>query len=224
METKIPILGNVIIDGPTTNFHDQKILIGISAKNKLFSKKLLRKCFNFIKFFQCESLITIFDLPYAFNSSGNRNILKPSLSECKNVILLGNEKERMVIKILRNYPSDYFTLQRWSILSKTPIFRELKKEFYQAAKISSFYNYLEKQANIWDSNITPSRLKYFIGFQLEELPMLIMIYYHLDYLIDIYPGKNFPLFKEIENGFWEKELPLSTNLSKNKYLTFINVS
>lgn len=61
----------------------------------------------------------------------------------------------------------------------------------------------------------------YLGFQTVEIPMLIELYYVLGYHVDIYPGDGFPFFAELENGLWEKQLPLATQYAKHRSLTFI---
>ena len=203
------------------NLSKGKLLLGISVKNRLFDKALITNFIELIKTNNSNALIVIFDFPYAYNDAAERESEIPTFSEFKRILDIGNQKERMIQKLLFTHSARSISLKRWSDFRNQKEFIIMRNEFIQASQNIKFRQLLINQIKL----INCFKNQYFINFQIHEIPMLIYIYYILGYNIDIYPGENFEIFKLIENGNLVEILPFTSKIVMSKQpLLFINCS
>lgn len=130
----------------------------------------------------------------------------------------------MVEKVRTKLYADTIEIVRWELFCNNPVIKRIRDEFSESISVNNtLRKQLMEQALSWLEKTGRVDEESFLNFQIQEIPVLIYLYYFEDWLIDIYPGENFEIFKQIEAGAWSSELPYISNISMNKKLCFISV-
>jgi hypothetical protein len=221
--TTIPFFGEVDVQGPLCDFRDgEKVMVGISVRNRRFSADFIHKFMSLCQQRRLEGLVVIFDEPYAWNDAADRGLALPTEEDLAHIREIGDQRTRMVQRVMRRFGDSAVALKRCWDISNSSTYREIRDEFVKGIDQSRqlFDRMVDQSRNFL---ITKNEVDWrrYLGFQTVEIPMLIELYYVLGYHIDIYPGDSFPFFTELENGLWEKQLPLATQYAKHTSLTFI---
>jgi hypothetical protein len=212
------------IEGRSVADSTQTTMMGVSARNRLFSKKLIEKYIEFSENFEGYSHFVIFDVPYAFNDAADSNRALPTELEISKSILQGIERARSIEKCMLKSDKKLFLLHFFSDFEKVELVPKYREELVKGIKCDK--NLYDTLASSSRSNIVSNNRTWnenFLNFQLQEIPTSIYLYYDLGWLIDLYPGGNTPFFKKLENGDFSESLPLATKVAKNKTLCFVNI-
>jgi len=211
------------IEGPTP-LDGSMAMVGYSVRSRAFTKSFFSSFNEFCYNNSLSKRIIIFDVPYAYNDAADEGVSSPSKEMFNKASTIGDERVRMINNALGNELNNSF-ITRWHEFDNSPLVGDLRKELKSAcaADYNLKYSLLTETANRIHRNgfVTP---EFFLNFLLQEIPILCFLYYSLNYLIDVYPGTNFPIFKQIESGQWKGVLPLASSLANGKRLTFINTS
>jgi hypothetical protein len=222
MQLILPYLGTVSVEGDAPDFRPgTRVSLGISARNRLFSIRVIRSYFLLARLYQLDAVVLIVDEPYAWNDAAAAGLSAPSPAHVAKVIQEGDQRHRSVLRAARGAGVEPPRVIRWPEITEVSRRLGIHQEFAEAARKSdSFQRLLEQQVGQFFTADDISASNYF-GFQLQELPALVCLYYHLGYLIDFYPGKNFPFFRLLEAGDWRSLLPRSSSLAADRKLSFI---
>ncbi len=224
MNIRLPVLGECVVDGPQPILGPgARVLIGCSVKNRSFKSSLVRSCLECVTSLGCELCIVIFDRPYAYNDAAARHSADPTSQELIRARRVGDEKTAMIERLVRHYPNIKCTMRRWDECNEVASVRALREEFVRGLASDELRNVLVNQmrdrlsVDGWIEN------EWFLNFQIQEIPVLVDLYYRQGFLIDLYPGSNFPFFGQLERGVWNSCLPFASSLAKEKALSFVNV-
>jgi len=166
--------------------------------------------------------VAILDVPYAFNDAAKRGESNPSPAEFARVRQIGDERERMVKRVLHSSPGLTWSLLRWEDLEDSSV-RNLRKELTWALRKPSELRFeLLESASNWAGSAGVVSSAELLGFQIAELPLLLSIYYQRSLLVDLYPGELTPFFFDLEAGRWSHELPTATAITGGQRLSLID--
>ena len=198
--------------GAIKNLWGRKVLIAISMKNKAFSNKWLSSIIEDVIAIGCSPVITLVDKPY-FDQIEVASI---DCHRCDWDKLMRIKKDNIIRinRILEKNPNIIF--EDWSLHLENPIYYLIEEEVKRAFDMRGiFYSIVKRHVSMVlgvsfiDADNNWSR------FILSEIPTLIFLYYcKYPGLIDIYPGEQFDLFWNIENGNLKADLPISFSLFK----------
>ena len=225
-QIKLPVFGNIIWYGRTPQLdRSEQLFIGFSVRNRSFCKDFFRKATLLCKQSFRELLVAIFDMPYAYNEAAEEGIRKPSDEQVRCALRIGDERSRMVEKILNKGNNNInWSIQRWSSLDNVMVCKmreELRKALEESTELKEELLHFAIQWLKKNGRVNPED---FLEFQIQEIPVLTNIYYHHNFLVDIYPGDPFMFFFDLERGKWEKILPIATRLSFGKMLSFLSTT
>lgn len=224
--TKVPIFGEVDCSGQVPSLDcSERIMIGYSVRNSAFDKTFFQSALEFIEEFGSRGIVAIFDEPYAYNDAAERGDSLPSPSDILKNRRIGDERARMIERIVKAKKCKKIEIWRWKSFEDLALISDLRSEMVAGLEKNELLRAsLLKNAIEWLSRFGRVGPEHFLNFQIQEIPVLTYLYYYCDYLIDIYPGKNFAIFAELQEGRWITDLPMASNLAKEKKLTFINTS
>lgn len=201
----------------------EDILVGYSSRNKMFTREYFKNVQEMQKKYFKFLYVAIMDVPYAYNEAAELGKDKPDMQMIKKAITIGDERERMVKKVLKvnDKEKKWKILRWWSIEDENVL--KIREEFRKAIVgnerlrenlIKYAIEWLHKKGRVDPEN--------FLEFQIQEIPILINIYYNYGYLIDVYPGKPFEFYFSLEQGEWSNIMPLATKMTLGKELCFIS--
>lgn len=221
----VPYFGKSHVEGPLPRFNrTEKMFVGFSVRNRSFSKDFFQKAIKLMAGTASKGRIAIFDYPYSYNDAALRGENNPMRADIMKNKKIGDQKERMVEKVRTKLYADTIEIVRWELFCNNPVIKRIRDEFSESISVNNtLRKQLMEQALSWLEKTGRVDEESFLNFQIQEIPVLIYLYYFEDWLIDIYPGENFEIFKQIEAGAWSSELPYISNISMNKKLCFISV-
>lgn len=224
--TEIPFFGRCHCSGPFPKLdRSEKVIIGFSVRNRKFNKDFFHNAFRLVCEYAFDGIVVILDHPYAFNDAAEDGFAAPTEAQFVKNRHIGNERQRMVEKIVQMEGVTNVRLLRWESFADEPCIRQFRDEIENAVRtVPEFRRNIIQNAVVWLQEKGRANSEYFLKFQIQELPVLFYFYYVQMYLIDIYPGPNFSLFQEVQDGLWRGVLPgIYTVVGQNK-LSFLDVS
>jgi len=207
--------------GPSPHWDgSEKILVGYSAKNRNFDNNWFQSLRNIKPRLYSSLRVLIVDTPYAFNSAAEHGRDTPVEAEIERMRKVGNERERMVRRILKGSAIE---ITRWWWYADFPIVHELRKEIISALeKRKIVFRVLDSYASKWFEK--PTQNPQFLNFLVQEIPVFAYLYWVEGFSIDIYPGRPLNIFVNIQEGSLKSELPTFTELASTKAVSFIDTS
>lgn len=198
--------------------------IGLSIRNRHFSRKFLKDVLALVLEEFRELYVIIFDIPYAYNDAAERGEDQPSSQDIDKNVRIGDEREESIRKIAASLGTlDSIKIERWAQVQSHEV-ETYRLELRSAVETNGpLRNSLLINARRWLKKRGRVEAEEFIEFQIQELPVLIDVYYNKGFLVDIYPGYYFLFFFELERGEWNDELPQCSKAANGKHLCFITV-
>ena len=223
---EIPYFGDCRCLGPPPKLdRSERVIIGFSVRNKNFDKGFFGNAFRLVRDYDSDGIVVILDYPYAFNDAAENGLAAPTETHIAKNRRIGDERQHMVEKVVRTEGATNVQLLRWESFADEPLIHHFRDEIENAVRtVPEFRNDIIQNAVVWLEKMGHVNSEYFLNFQIQELPVLFYFYYVQMFLIDIYPGPNFSLFQQIEDGLWRDELPsISASVGQRK-LSFLDVS
>jgi tRNA-dependent cyclodipeptide synthase len=223
---RLPYLGSCLVEGRAPNLDStEKMVVGCSARNRAFSKKLLERLARFAMNEVQEAMFFVIDVPFAKNDAAIRspNAIA-SVSDYEKNIRIGDERTRAIARVIAAVGAPNIKIVRWPEISRLPIYNKIQKELENAVHDKSVRNSIMAAVRVWLSgrfDMNEGDESRFFGFLLAEIPAFIVIYYELGFNLDVYPGENIDFFLKLESGVWDSRLPIATSLAKGKKLSFV---
>lgn len=220
----LPHFGRVAWVGrPPPLDRTESLFIGYSVRNRRFTKDFFRLAAALAGASFRGLCVAIFDRPYAYNDAASRDGGQPTETDFRRSLKIGDERERMIRRTIGLGNQDRLDLRRWPDLETSNV-ALLRTEFRVAVENSElFRDGLLRNAITWLRSLGRFDAEEFLEFQIQELPVLSDLYYRQGYLVDLYPGRHFEFFFELEKQKWADELPLASKISLNQRLCFLNV-
>ena len=225
-QINLPGFERCFLDGPMPAMDGRlPLLVGYSVRNRAFSVDLFSRVFLLAarNFSRLEVLIV--DEPYAWNEAASRGEQAPNQTDLDKSRRIGEERFRMVRGAVSNRSAGLnVRVSRWQDYAQLAEVKSLRDELQSAAQLHvTIREALSSYSQLWRGEVSSEDADLFYGFLIEEFPVFVYLYYKDGYSVDIYPGPNFPFFKALEKQQWVVELPLASELAKNKELSFLNV-
>jgi hypothetical protein len=226
MEVEIPLFGKSTITGPLPRFDKtEKAMVGYSIKNRSFKPYMFERFARLFREYLSHAVIVIFDEPYAYNDAAQRGDKVPTADDFGKARKAGDERAVMIQRIFRRVNVEGIRIIRWPEIRSNDIVVALVQELRLAVdEYPILRERLLDQAFEKLKGVGFLGAEYFINFQLEEIPVLVYLYYVEGYLMDIYPGENFQIFSELEAGIWSQVLPRMSSCVDSAKLTFVNIA
>ena len=223
----LPYVGEVVVYSRSESAIDiidetRSILVGYSTRNNRFSTSWFQKLFFWIKEESKKVIVVIVDKPYAYNDAAKIGESIPSIDMYKKSIHIGDERERMVYNVAKNVGAK-LEIYRWGQLEGEKNIRLFAAECELAFRTSNrFKATLVDYVKIWKGEREFADIELAAEFLLQEIPVFAWWYYVNNKNVDMYPGKMFPIFWEIEMGHWRQELPIISRTAEDKTMIFIS--
>lgn len=201
-------------DHRTIDFRSSDFLIGVSLKNPRFSNAWLTEALSGAEELGKRTVVTLVDSPY-FETLGPRDF---GLSERRERLLrLGRQRDEQLARIQKLIADFRATclFKPWSeFQAATPL--QLKEELNAAygsgGRVTELIS--AQVRSVMDMFLDDDEVRHFARFLLEEIPVLVTIYYELmDRCVDVYPGEQAPFFWALDKGELESELPEMTKMA-----------
>lgn len=224
----LPYLGTCLVEGRMPRLdRTEKMVVGCSARNRAFSKKLLERLARFAMNEVGEAMFFVIDVPFATNDAAIRSpSAVTTVLEYEKNVRIGDERARAIARVIRAVGASNIRIVRWPEIvgldSYFVVAKELEKAIHDDEDVR---NAIMMAVRMWLSgrfDIPPGEEHRFFGFLLAEIPAFIIIYYKLGFNLDIYPGDNINFFCKLESGAWRSRLPVSTDLAKDHRLSFVS--
>lgn len=204
-----------------TNCWDHEVFEGrlfclfISIKNRKFTRDYIKWFVNICDGGGHRGLICAVDEPYLYNRMAELAMDELPAHESEKIHQLSREVTRKAEKVIRGTKSQNVNLINWSKISAaTPDW--MKEEVamgYQQQ--GAFWYEIRRHITVLKKPRDKVTLDRYARFFLCEIPVIIYSYYHLrDGVVDVYPGPNADVFRMIEQGFFEEELPRMTAFAR----------
>lgn len=182
-------------------------LLAVSVKNRRFSSNLIRAFVRLCNEHLARALVTIVDRPYECNIKAARRGWAEERVEIDKLRHIATEKRRSLIRALAKEGKGGIQLIAWDALSEmTPEW--LSEEIRAGWKRRGLFHadvLAHTRERFPDAE---HALEGYAEFLLEELPVLVHLYYFgHEQIVDFYPGPQPPLFWKIESGAYAEDLP-----------------
>jgi hypothetical protein len=202
----------------------EALFVGYSVKNRKFSGSFFKLAGEMARDHFSNIIVAILDYPYAFNDAARLGSQSPSAVDFARCLSIGDEREKMVRRVLSKIDGLEFEIRRWNTLD-TPEALNLRHELAIAMQSDIVLRAeLIRHAGIWMSAAHSGSPADFLGFQLSEIPILIDIYYRQRYLTDLYPATLNDFFQKLERGVWAGSLPLATRYAAGNRLATLTIT
>lgn len=225
-QINLPGFDRCFLDGPMPAMDCRlPLLVGYSVRNRSFSVDLFSRIFFLAAKYFSRLEVLIVDDPYAWNEAALRGDQNPTEADLEKSRRIGDERFRMVRGALSTKPAGLnVRLSRWQEYAQLEEVKTLRDELHSAAQLhTTIRDALSSYSQLWRGEVSSEDADLFYGFLIEEFPVFVHLYYREGYSVDIYPGPNFPFFKALERQEWLRELPLASELARDKQLSFLNV-
>ena len=192
---------------------NREFFIAVSMKNRKFSNKWLNSVLTDINLNGGRGIITLVDLPYFTHAMCRHERLLDKFDALQVLQKIRRENVGRIEKVIR--PFESFRYYDWDYFERLTDIK-LKKEFEVAfmKKCKVYEMIIEQVKEAVGKKLLKTDLEASTRFVLDETPVLVWLYYKmLPGFIDVYPGKQAPLFWEIESGAIRDELPISCSLA-----------
>jgi hypothetical protein len=205
-------------------------MVGYSVKNRSFKAVFFDRFIAFSQSCLQRSIVLIIDEPYALNDAAQRDSGRPTDLEIARSQSVGDERASMVRHVIRRHRNKAVNVEvmRWRDLTESSdasVIVNLRRELRRGiARSPELREELMSEAVHRVKNLGQVPNEYFLNFMIEEIPVLAFVYYAHGYLIDVYPGPNFAIFRQLEAGRWASILPIATKLTMGKNLSFIETT
>lgn len=203
--------------GRLGDFAQRTAWLMISVKNPAFSNRLVNgfcRLVGEIGFRQ--GCVTIVDTPYMANIRANQHDAAQAGAEIEKLRRIGVEQLARCQKVLRRHPACNIALRPWAGLEET-IPQWIRAEVHDAFHAPGRFrvDVLARTRLAVPPEVPDARLPQFAQFLVEELPVLLALYYlEPGSIVDVYPGENPALLWNIERGLYADELPGITALAR----------
>ncbi len=183
-------------------------LLAVSIKNPRFSNALISEFVRFCSHSLAQGIVTVVDRPYERNLSAAGHSSARERAEIEKLRRIAEETRVRVTRILTGEGSGKIRLIGWdSMAEMTPVwlFDEIRAGWNRRG---TFYADVLAQTQTVIQCTEQRMLERYAEFILEELPVLLHLYYFRhEQLVDFYPGPMPMLFWNLESGAYSKELP-----------------
>jgi hypothetical protein len=182
-------------------------LLAVSVKNARFSRELIRAFIRFCNDHLASGLVTIVDRPYESNLRAAGRGWAWEYVEINKLWRIAAEKRRSVVRALAKEGKGRIQIIDWDALTKmTPgwLFKEIRAGWDRRGLFHADV-LAHTRESIPDAE---QALEGYAEFVLEELPVLLHLYYfRYEKVVDFYPGPQPPLFWKVECGAYAEDLP-----------------
>ncbi|MDX5362896.1 MAG: hypothetical protein LPJ91_01900 [Pseudazoarcus pumilus] len=203
--------------GCIRDFAQRSAWLMISVKNPAFSNRLVDgfcRLVGEIGFRQ--GFVTIVDTPYMANILANRHDPVQAEAEVVKLQRISAEQQARCRKVLRRHSACCIALRSWAELDQGMpqwLRAEVQAAFQAPTRFRA--DLLARTRLVVPEAVPDERLPQFAQFLVEELPVLLGLYYlEPDSIVDVYPGENLALVWNVERGLYADELPGITALAR----------
>lgn len=187
----------------------------LSVRNPAFTSRLVRGFCDYARRCLPEAFITVVDAPYVFNVQAMRLSEEATRAEIEKLHRIGAEYRSCCERAIRAVAPGRVRLRPWHELEQAVprwVVAELRTAF---AEPTSFRSDVLLRTREVVRNVSDARLPDYARFLIEELPVLMWLYYGSGTgVVDCYPGPNPELLWNIECGRYAGELPGLTALAQ----------
>jgi hypothetical protein len=190
----------------------------ISIRNRAFNKRLIDAFCDFAVARCAGGVITVVDAPYIHNIHAQTSPGPERDRKVAMLMQLSTERTRHAQKRLSNNGHGNLRIVTWAALARlTPdwMCAEIQQAFAQGGPFAGAIN--QHVLQVIDGFAEATMNDSFVGFLLEELPVLIFAAYEFEGgTLDCYPGPQIPPLWEIEAGEFRDELPQITQFIQTR--------
>jgi len=183
-------------------------MLGVSIKNSRFTNALISAFARMCSDRLAQGLVTIVDRPYERNISATGRGPGWEHAEIEKLRRIAAETRVRVMRMLAKEGAGQIQLLDWSALAEmTPawLVDEIRRGWNRRGP---FYEDILSETRAVIPSIEKSKLERYAEFVLEELPVLLHLYYFSgEQVVDFYPGPPPKLFWKLESGAYAEELP-----------------
>jgi len=187
----------------------------MSIKNRKFNRELIDWFIGVCEAEGHQGLICSVDEPYVYNRMADLAVTDLPDTEVATIRQLSEERARMVRKALNGSRGNGVRFTSWQELSDgTPAW--MKDEIRAAWESRGmFAEDIRKHVRLLKKIDDNAVIDRYAEFFLCETPVLIASYYRPGRgLVDVYPGANADVFRNIELGCYESEMPQTTKYAR----------
>lgn len=191
-------------------------LIAISLRNPAFSNEWISSVLRDIRYFGGHGVVCLVDTPYLSSIQAQAGTRKEFL---ENYQRLKTEREQHLQRVrqLVEPHASFTSLLDWNdLITITPKEYNLELLGAFAANGRTTALVLKQVTKVFPDEVDPEKLSQLARFFIEEVPVLVNLYYRLlDGCIDVYPGPQAEFFWALDNGLLHDELPVLSNIAKS---------
>jgi ribosomal protein S18 acetylase RimI-like enzyme len=200
-------------------------LLAISVKNPRFSNALVAAFCRAARERFAGGVVTVVDRPYERNVAAGSGTPDEQQREIETLRRVAAETRARVGRIVAKHGSAV-SIKAWDDLTaETPpwLTQAIRAAWERRGRFHA--GLLAQSRAILPNEPAPEELERYAEFLLEELPVLLHLYYFRDReVVDVYPGPNPPVFWGIEAGAYADEMPeLAHRLSPRGGLVYAHV-
>jgi hypothetical protein len=185
-------------------------LLAVSVKNARFSSALIGAFIRLCNDHLAWGLMTIVDRPYECNLRAAGRGWAWEHVEINKLSRIAAEKRRSLMRALAKERKGGIQFIDWAALTKmTPewLFKEIRTGWDRRGLFHADV-LAQTRERFPDAE---HALEGYTDFVLEELPVLLHLYYFgYEQVVDFYPGPQPPLFWKVESGVYAEDLPQLT--------------
>ncbi len=207
-----------------SSLHESKAFgVGYSSRNKNFSKSWFSNIRRLAEDYNKPLQVTIVDIPYAYNDASLQQLSTPTAGMLEKNIKIGDEREAMVYRVFAQSDPEFLRIQRWPDFDSRQNVKSFRKELKSAFETSPlFRSEILGYVSEWGGINSQDAQELSASFIIEELAVFCWIYYVQEVSVDLYPGKMFPFFWDLETGYWKRDLPNLSSVANGKEMVFIS--
>jgi hypothetical protein len=196
------------------DFRSSEFLICVSLKNPRFSNAWLTEALAGSSDLGRQTVVTLVDSPY-FETLGPVDMTL--MERQRRLGRLARQRDEQLARIQRL--TDDFgrscVFRPWSSFqdqTAQPLKEELYAAFGGGGRVTRLIS--EQVRSVMDMLLDDPEVQHFARFLLEEIPVLVTIYYRvMNGCVDVYPGEQAPFFWALDRGELADELPLMTAMA-----------
>lgn len=214
-ECSLPGIGGVLTNrAGDFDLQGRDAWIFISIKNRGFNRPYIDRFIDMCDGLGLNGHVCPVDDPYRYNSMAELRCDELPDEEAAKIERLSADISRMVQKAINGKMTKQVDIVKWRDLE------EATPKSYRAELTAAFRNGTRIRDILFEhiSSMKPVEserdFERYAEFFLCEVPVLMHAYYSNGPTMDIYPGPQPKFFWQIEMGFFAKELPKLTNLTK----------
>lgn len=190
----------------------------ISIRNRAFNKHLIDAFCDFAVSHCAGGVITVVDKPYIHNIHAQTALGPERDRKVATLTQLSSERTRHAQRRIKHYGKGNLRIVSWAALARlTPdwIGVEIQQAFARGGSFAGAIN--QHVLRVIDSFADATMNDSFVGFLLEELPVLIFAAYEFEGgTLDCYPGPQIAPLWKIEAGEFGEELPQITQFIQDR--------